>query len=186
MNNQASDLDDQALLALYYKEQDKALLGVLFSRFTMRLIGVAFKYVKDIDEAKDLVQHVYLKALIEIDKQKIQNVGGWLYRIVCNEAINATRSRKYNESDEFLDTVHQDDKVSDADYWKVVATEDQLRASILLLKEEQRICIEMFYLQKKSYQQIVEETAWTMKEVKSFLQNGKRNLRLMLERNNNL
>ena len=50
------------------------------------------------------------------------------------------------------------------------------------LAAEQRTAVSLFYLQKKSYQQISEATGYTTLQVKSYIQNGKRNLRLMLER----
>lgn len=50
------------------------------------------------------------------------------------------------------------------------------------LKKEQKTCIRMFYLQRKSYQSIAEETGFNLLQVKSYIQNGKRNLRLLLEK----
>jgi RNA polymerase sigma-70 factor (ECF subfamily) len=62
--------------------------------------------------------------------------------------------------------------------------EDQLQVleDILpSLKEDQRICVELFYLKDMSYQQISEHLNISILAVKSAIQNGKRNLKIRLE-----
>ena len=59
----------------------------------------------------------------------------------------------------------------------------QLEKAIEELNEDQRKCIELFYLKEKSYNDIVDLTGYTMNEVKSFIQNGKRNLKIKLDKN---
>jgi RNA polymerase sigma-70 factor (ECF subfamily) len=55
-----------------------------------------------------------------------------------------------------------------------------LEEALKQLGAEQRHCIELFYLGQKSYQQIMTETGLSFKQVKSFIQNGKRNLKIAL------
>ena len=57
-----------------------------------------------------------------------------------------------------------------------------LETSLPQLNTEQKTCITLFYLQQKSYQQIAETTGYTLLQVKSFIQNGKRNLKIMVEK----
>jgi RNA polymerase sigma-70 factor (ECF subfamily) len=57
-----------------------------------------------------------------------------------------------------------------------------LEQSLIELSQEQRHCVTLFYLQKKSYQQISESTGFNYMQVKSFIQNGKRNLRALVEK----
>ena len=61
-------------------------------------------------------------------------------------------------------------------------TYNLLEEAIEELSEEQKLCVNLFYLQKKSYQQITERTGFTPMQVKSYIQNGKRNLKLILEK----
>lgn len=156
-------------------------VGELLSRYTMRLFGVSMKYLKDEDEAKDMVQQVFVKALQEIGKYKIDNFGGWLYRIAQNACISAIRVKKNFVEDTALRYVRSEEEQSDAEFWKQEQNFQYLHQAIERLKPDQRQCIELFYLQKKSYQEIVNLTAYTLKEVKSNIQNGKRNLKILIE-----
>ena len=62
--------------------------------------------------------------------------------------------------------------------------EEALKECIEQLKAEQKQCIEMFYYQKQCYQEIAEQLGMNEKKVKSYLQNGKRNLKICLEKKN--
>lgn len=59
---------------------------------------------------------------------------------------------------------------------------DNLSAVFDELKKEQKLCIQLFYLEKKSYEEVAQLTHYTLKEVKSHLQNGRRNLKILLEK----
>ncbi|RQO31466.1 sigma-70 family RNA polymerase sigma factor [Taibaiella sp. KBW10] len=181
MQENVQHISEETLLALYYKEGNNVYVGELLSRYTMRLFGVSMKYLKDEDEAKDMVQQVFVKALQEIGKYKIDNFGGWLYRIAQNACISQIRTKKNFVEDTALKYVHSETEVADAEFWKEEQNIHYLHQAIALLKEDQRHCIELFYLQKKSYQQIVAESPYTIKEVKSNIQNGKRNLKILIE-----
>ncbi len=73
---------------------------------------------------------------------------------------------------------------SDILYPDYVAKEEnykKLEDCIKKLKEDQRICIDLFYLQDKSYVEVSQITSYSMKEVKTYIQNGKRNLKILME-----
>ena len=57
-----------------------------------------------------------------------------------------------------------------------------IEASLNELGEEQKVCVTLFYLEQQSYQQVSGVTGFSMLQVKSFIQNGKRNLKLIVER----
>ena len=59
----------------------------------------------------------------------------------------------------------------------------RLEKCIEELQDEQKQCVELFYIRKKPYQTIVESTGFEMKKVKSYIQNGKRNLKICMEKN---
>jgi RNA polymerase sigma factor (sigma-70 family) len=170
---------DEELLALYRSSGDNAWLGTLLQRYTLLLLGVAMKYLKDKVIAEDAVQQVFEKALLHLPKEEIQNFKGWLYILMRNHCLQQLRDRHYNMGDEALQ--HVADTTTDKELLQLqdkalAHMEDALQE----LNEEQRSCIVQFYLEKKSYQQITDSTGFSFQQVKSYIQNGKRNLKLIL------
>lgn len=169
------------MLALYYKERNNMYIGELLSRYTLRLLGVGMKYLKDEDEAKDMVQQVFEKVLREVGNYKIENFGGWLYRIAQNYSISLLRSQVKTVDAENMRYVASERDLDPEAHWNTVNREDRLQEALKRLKEDQRICVSLFFLEKKSYQEIAAEHGFDIKQVKSNIQNGKRNLRLIME-----
>lgn len=174
-------IDDEGLLALFRSDGNSDWLGILLERYTLLLFGVCMKYLKHEEQAKDTVQQVFLKAISEIPKYKIDNIGGWLYQVTKNTCLSILRSKKDYSSDEQLNYLAQPDEVPLSTLLENEKNIDRLKLALTTLKDDQRICVQYFYLEKKSYQQISEETGYDIKQVKSHIQNGKRNLRLKLE-----
>lgn len=181
MKNNLTQLSDSTLLSLYYKERDKLYLGELLSRYTLRLLGVCMKYLKNEDDAKDVVQQVYEKALTEIGKYQIDNFGGWLYRIAQNTCISQIRAQKHFVEDTSLNYVASEASQDQSHFWEKDKQHDFLHQALELLKPDQKLCVSLFFLQKKSYQEIASTYNLELKEVKSNIQNGKRNLRILME-----
>jgi RNA polymerase sigma factor (sigma-70 family) len=174
---------DEELLSRFRNDGNNDWLGILLERYTMLLFGVCMKYLKHEEQAKDAVQQVFLKALSEVPKYKIDNIGGWLYQVARNLCLSNLRSKKEYFDEESLQYVAQPEEVPLSLLIEKEKDIDRLKKELLTLKEEQRICIKAFYLEKKSYQQISELTGFSIKHVKSHIQNGKRNLKLKLESN---
>lgn len=174
---QLKHLTEQQLLALYYSRHDCLYLGAALERYTAMLYGVALKYLKQEQGAMDAVQAVNIKALEKLPA-RVENLGGWLYQVMKNECLSQLRHNQVQYTE--LGEVAQE-PAPDADWhWDVVAQEEQLRAAVKELKQDQRISIELFFFQKKSYQEIMALRGWTHNETKSHLQNAKRNLKIML------
>jgi RNA polymerase sigma-70 factor (ECF subfamily) len=174
-------MDDEALMQRFRAEGDTDILGIVLERFTLVLFGVCMKYLKEEDHAKDAVQQVFLKALSEVPKYQIDNIGGWLYQVAKNHCLSLLRSKKDYASDEPLKYIPQPEEVPLSLLIQKEKDIDRMKEALKDIKEDQRICIASFYLDKKSYAQISEETGWDIKQVKSNIQNGKRNLRLKME-----
>jgi RNA polymerase sigma factor (sigma-70 family) len=175
-----SHLTDQEILKHFHADHNNEWLGSLLERYTLLLYGVSMKYLKDPEEAKDAVQQIFLKVITELHKYEVSYFSSWIYMIAKNHCLMKLRKQKRDIS---VDLVTE----------PVIETEapDPLKDDRLLLdlqealqhlNPEQRICIRMFYLEKKSYQVIASETGYTYIQVKSYIQNGKRNLRLLLEK----
>lgn len=180
MVNEYQHISDKELIEHFYAEKDNKWLGVLFHRYTLLLLGVCMKYLKDEDEAKDAVQQVFIKALTEIPKYRIDFFKSWIYMVAKNHCLMQLRNSKNNPvalEDNLEYTVADNDlqlkKEQEISY-------EQLETGLAKLNPAQQHCIKLFYLEKKSYADIVANTNYTMLEVKSHIQNGKRNLKMYL------
>jgi RNA polymerase sigma factor (sigma-70 family) len=174
-------ITDNELLEKFYSDHDNQWLGVVLQRYTLLLLGVCMKYLKNEEEAKDAVQQIFLKAITELAKYKVSYIKSWLYMVARNHCLMKLRDKHIFipvEETTQLAAVESDQKeLSDKE-----ATLSMLETSLEELNPEQKTCVTLFYLQKKSYQEIVDETGYSLLQVKSYIQNGKRNLKLLVEK----
>lgn len=176
-------IDDQELLSRFYSDHNNEWLGVLFSRYTLLLFGVCMKYLKNEEDAKDCVQQIFLKAINEMHKYKVEYFKSWIYMIAKNHCLMKLRDKgKY--SSEITDKMASV-PYTDEDKNSLIEKDNtltQMQSALQQLSPEQQQCIILFYLEKKSYTEIASITGFSMMQVKSFIQNGKRNLKLLLEK----
>ena len=179
---------DEELLEKFRLLGNLDLLGELFARYMHLVYGVSLKYFKDRDEAQDAVMNIFEKLITDLPKHKVQNFKSWLYVLTKNHCLMEIRSRKSTDrkleglkiEQEFMesaDELHPIDREDDS-------IEDALKNCIEKLKSEQKQCIELFYYKKLCYQEVAEKLNMDEKKVKSYLQNGKRNLKICLEGKN--
>ena len=178
-----NDLDDKEILQIYYQEGDNELLGILLQRYTMLLLGVCMKYLKNEEEAKDSVQQIFLKVINELQKYKVEYFKSWLYMVTKNHCLMKLRDKgKYHaEIDEKLLSSPGESAGIGAAIEKDIIL-DHMESALKQLNQEQQVCITLFYLQKKSYHQIAESTGYNIMQVKSHIQNGKRNLKISMQK----
>lgn len=181
MNTRFSNITDDELLQRYYADGNNEWLGIILERYTLLLFGVCMKYLKQEEPAKDMVQQVFLKALSEAAKYRIENLGGWLYRVARNQCLTVLRDKKIFTGEEQLQYLEQPEEIPEQLHWQQVKDTERLRQSLESLKEEQKKAIVLFYLEKKSYAEIASLTGWEIGLVKSHIQNGKRNLKIKLD-----
>ena len=176
-------IDDNQLLQNFYADKDNQWLGILLQRYTMLLLGVCMKYLKNEEEAKDGVQQVFLKAITELHKYKVEYFKSWLYMVAKNHCLMKLR-HKGRYAVEINDNLLQapDDTENKNKHLIKEQTLTDMEWAMQQLNKEQHDCVHLFYLERKSYQEITEATGYTMLQVKSYIQNGKRNLKIMLER----
>jgi RNA polymerase sigma factor (sigma-70 family) len=172
---------DAELLSFYARDNNPEWIGILLERYTLLLLGVCMKYLKDEQEAKDCVQQIFLKVLTEAGKYKIEFFKSWLYMVAKNHCLMRLRdkgrlTREITEGT-LVEDAHDRPETSLDDL-----AHDHLEAALNELNEEQRQSVILFYLKKMSYQQVAEKTGFTLLQVKSYIQNGKRNLKIILER----
>ncbi len=174
-----NDLTDEELLHTYRRSGDNQWLGHLLQRYTALLLGVALKYLKDKSAAEDAVQHVFLKALTAMPKEEILNFKGWLYILMRNHCLQQLRDRSHNIDEAALANLPATPSDTEDIQWHE-HTLAQLDAALTELNAEQKMTIDHFYLKKCSYEQIIAQTGYTFMQVKSYIQNGKRNLKTIL------
>jgi RNA polymerase sigma factor (sigma-70 family) len=185
-NSKYGNISDTELLNRFYADHDNEWLGILLQRYTMLLLGVGMKYLKNEEEAKDAVQQVFLKAISELHKYKVEYFKSWIYMIAKNYCLMKLRdkgrfSTEINEKT--LTTAAEPE--SNHIHIEKDKTLDSLAQALQQLNKEQQLCVTLFYLHKKSYQEISEERSFSILQVKSHIQNGKRNLKIIMERMHN-
>lgn len=180
-------LSDQQLLEKFQASHDNKWLGILLQRYTLLLFGVCMKYLKNEDEARDAVQQVFLKVIQELKKYKVDYFKSWLYMIAKNYCLMQLRNRQQRTPAELTEKlIATPDEEHDQD--ALLKNEQALELVELGLRElnpEQQQCVTLFYLQKKSYLEITDITGFSLLQVKSYIQNGKRNLKIWIERRMN-
>jgi RNA polymerase sigma factor (sigma-70 family) len=177
-------ITDQQLLANFYTDQDNEWLGILLTRYTLLLLGVCMKYLKNEEEAKDCVQQIFLKAITELHKYKVDYFKSWIYMVAKNHCLMKIRD-SHGKMPVELTERYMSTAEEETDHKTLLQNDYTIELMTEALKElasEQQQCVTLFYLQKKSYQEISDETGFTMMQVKSYIQNGKRNLRLLIEK----
>lgn len=180
---QFDHISDQQLLENFYSDRNNQWLGILLQRYTLLLYGVCMKYLKDEDEAKDAVQQVFLKVIAEVEKYKIEYFKSWLYMVTKNHCLMQLRDKNGKQKVEVTDRLYikaeEENKLEHVQKDRMM---ELMEESMNELNEQQRICVKLFYLDKRSYAEVAEHTGFSMLQVKSFIQNGKRNLKILIER----
>ncbi|MER3464468.1 MAG: sigma-70 family RNA polymerase sigma factor [Chitinophagaceae bacterium] len=175
-------ITDNELLQRYYADKDQQWIGILLERYTLLLLGVCMKYLKNEEEAKDSVQQIFLKVLTEVSKYKIDYFKSWLYMVTKNHCLMKLRDKEVKGVKEITEYNLPAQEINKHEAVENEKTYSLLEESIEELNQEQRQCVLLFYVQKKSYTEISELTGFNTMQVKSYLQNGKRNLKLILEK----
>lgn len=183
-NNRYEHISDQELLEKFYSDRDNQWLGIVLQRYTLLLLGVCMKYLKNEEEAKDAVQQIFLKAITELGKYKVDYLKSWLYTVARNHCLMKLRDKNI-----FIPVENNTSLASpETDRTELANKENTLillETSLEELNPEQKTCVTLFYLQKKSYQEIVQHTGYSLLQVKSHIQNGKRNLKILVEKKMN-
>jgi len=176
-------MTDQELLNRFYDDHNNEWLGSLLQRYTLLLFGVCMKYLRDEEEARDCVQHIFVKVITELGKYRVEYFKSWIYTIARNHCLMKLRDqhgRQTELSDSLL--AAWDEEPGKNLHWEKEQLLQWMGQALEELGKEQKLCVILFYLEKKSYQEIATTTGFTLMQVKSYIQNGKRNLKLSIEK----
>jgi len=176
--------DDLSLVAAYQKSGDLEVLGTLYNKYMHLVYGVCFNYFKDEEQSKDAVMQIFEELVKKLRIHQVQNFKSWLHVLTRNHCLMALRKSSKNptvaleenfvENDEF---VHLD--IDDTKETQLTIMEKCMET----LSEEQRKSVDLFYLQEKCYKEVADMTGYDILKVKSYIQNGKRNLKICIEKN---
>lgn len=178
---------DDELLAEYLENRDMEILGELYQRYMHLVYGVCLKYFKEREKSKDAVIQIFEKLVTDIEKHEIRNFKSWLFVVAKNHCLMELRKTKpgqtlfisdEKEMDVFMESQPE---LHPVDRGPEELNDKALNDCIERLKEEQKQCIRLFYFENKSYREICSVLNLEEKKVKSFIQNGKRNLKICLE-----
>lgn len=175
------NISDSDLLEAFYDSGDSNYLGTLLERYTLLLLGLCMKYLKDEEEAKDAVQQIFFKVIVEIKKYKVDYFKSWLYTIARNHCLMQLRSKHRVISTELVNY----ERIEDESALSALEKEQLLQLtgeSLQELSSEQKTCVTLFYLERNTYAEISERTGFSLLQVKSFIQNGKRNLKKLIQK----
>ncbi|MBS7566197.1 sigma-70 family RNA polymerase sigma factor [Mucilaginibacter sp. Bleaf8] len=172
---------DEDLLQRYRQTGDLAVLGQLYERYMPLVYGVCLKYLQNEEQSKDAVMQIFEELIVKVTRHEVKQFKSWLYVLARNFCLMQLRAGKKMETlsiDEVMEfpfVLHPDDN-----------NELQLQGlerCMQKLTAPQQQSIDLFYLREKCYKEVAEITGYTLNEVKSYIQNGKRNLKICLETN---
>jgi len=175
----ATDLE---LVAAFCEQDERRALGILYQRYGHLVVGLCLDYLKDREAAKDATMDVFEKVTLKVCNQPIETFRAWLFYTSRNHCIDLLR-KKIRERERGSE-ISSDTIVESFDVERPLSEErlTMLPDALAKLPAEQARCVKLFYLVGKSYNEVAEATGYDLKKVKSYLQNGRRNLRIHLEK----
>lgn len=177
-------LTDSELVSRFRSTEDLTLVSELFGRYTSMIYGVCLKYLRDRDDAKDAAMQLFEKLPSALKNHEIANFKSWLYVTARNHCLMQIRSKKGKKTEEISDQVVETDFLLHQEQESGLETDlARLEKCIRTLTEDQQRCVRLFFLEEKSYKEITTITGYDLNQVKSYIQNGKRNLKICMEQN---
>jgi RNA polymerase sigma factor (sigma-70 family) len=183
-NHHYKNQTDEELISLYKRTKDLEIVGVLYDRYTALTFGVCLKYLKDREESRDAVMQIFERLIASLKTHEISLFKGWLYVTARNHCLMQIRARKGKQFEELSPFLVETGGNGHHDHGTEIEGDlSRLEKCMESLAKEQKQCVRLFYIQQKCYKEITEATGYDLNKVKSYIQNGKRNLKICMERN---
>lgn len=174
---------DEDLVRNYQASGNQSELAILYTRYTDLVFGVCLKYMKNRETAKDAVMNIYQELVVKLQAHAVHNFKSWLYSLVKNHCLMQLRKEKKTRVVEFqAELIQQEDYSRLDDILEKEKEYQKLHRCIAGLNEEQKRVIDLFYLEGKCYNEIVGQTGLDWNKVRSLVQNGRRNLKLCMDK----
>ena len=180
-SGKGSNKSDEELIFSYRTNPDTLIIGILFNRYSHLVFAVCMKFLKNEEDSKDAVIQIFEKIPRDLNVYNIHNFSSWLHTVTKNYCFRFLSKKKNYPliTENIPDNIDDEEKSFEEFYLPF------LDDAINMLNKEQQLCIDLFYIKKMSYQEISEKTKFSMNEVKSYIQNGKRNLKIILLKKSN-
>ena len=180
-----SSAESDEYLILQYKAQGSLeVLGELYNRYMDLVYGVCLKYFKEPETAKDAVMNIFEELVTKLKKYEVDHFKGWLYRLASNHCLMKLRKDKTGPQQVHTDVMHLAQNMHPDEENDILDKEmqfDMMENCIEVLPEEQKQAIQLFYLEEKCYKDIADETKKDINKIRSYIQNGRRNLKICME-----
>lgn len=176
-NQNINTLSDEELLRAYQQSGDHQYISQLYMRYVELIYGVCLKYYKNRADAKDATSEIYILLLRRIQGKSIDNWKPWLYTVTKNYCLEQLRSRSSKMPKQLVADRVYSDEIFHPNTESNEAELVQLESCIEKLEQEQKDCIRLFYVERKSYQDVVNILGISWSQVRSRIQNGRRNLK---------
>jgi RNA polymerase sigma-70 factor, ECF subfamily len=178
------ELSDAELISNYKETDDGIYLGELFERYSHLVFGLCLKHLKNEAESKDAVINIFEKLMKDLKQHEVKYFKSWLYMVTKNHCLMYLRNLQAQTKKE-LELIRSETPVMGVAYENDDQTSQEkeiqnLEKAIESLKPGQKECIKLFFIQEKCYYEVADITGFSLKEVKSYIQNGKRNLKILL------
>lgn len=183
-NSKKSDpVNDELLLRRYLETGDLKLLGELYQSHATMVYYVCNRYLQDTELSKDAVMQIFEELIIKVHKQEIRQFGSWLYVLSRNFCLMQLRSGKKMQHVSFEDFVEFPIRMHQDDPEEKERTLTELEKCLEKLPQKQKESLDLFFLKEKCYKEIIAFTGYSLNELKSYIQNGKRNLKICMDKN---
>ena len=177
--------DDQSLLKSYQAHGRMEDIGLLFERYIELVYGLCLKYLEQEADAEDAVMQIFEKLVVKAKEHQVNQFKSWLYVLSKNHCLMLLRKRsnkkEENNSPEFMQFLDQGHLIEGDEFVEIEEKKENMFECLKQLPESQQLCIKLFYLEKISYKEIAEQEQLDINKVRSFIQNGRRNLRNCIE-----
>ncbi|SEW12920.1 RNA polymerase sigma-70 factor, ECF subfamily [Chitinophaga sp. YR573] len=180
-HNIMKEEDDAALIQEYKRSGKLDVLAALYQRYMNLVYGVCLRYF-DEEASKDAVMQIFEELIAKLKQHEVQNFKSWLHVLTRNYCLMRLRSMKNREGREIsIDVMENDSFQHHENGVSVEAHLQDMEKCLETLPEEQKRSVDLFYLKEKSYREVADMTGYEMNKVKSYIQNGKRNLKICME-----
>ena len=179
----STSYSDGELVQQYKQGADMNVLGDLYQRYMDLIYGVCLKYLKIPDDAQDAVINIFEELITKLKKYEVDNFKGWLYQLAKNHCLMKLRSTKGKPVNVDVEIVHLAENMHLDDVMEKENNLTIMENCIEQLPHEQKKVVQLFYLEEKCYKEIADFTVTDINKVRSFIQNGRRNLKICMEKN---
>ena len=177
-------LSEAELLQAYRRTGEVRLIGELFQPYMQLVFAVCYKYLRDDDESKDAVMNIFEKLVNDLKVHEVENFKSWLHSVARNHCLMQIRAKRaYVTSEVAIPEDYEADFSENEASAELDENLTLLGKCMATLTSEQRVSVDLFFLQEKCYREISDQTGFDFNKVKSYIQNGKRNLKICMDKN---